>query len=113
VPLDPDKRHERDRGEGEEADDQRVGPAQAGPLIERDEECDEADREGCDPAVVDAVIGERPCIRADDAPGDQHRDRGDGKVQEEDPAPTERVGQDASEERSDRVPEAGGAGFGA
>jgi hypothetical protein len=49
APLDHDKCHECDRGEGEEPDNLRVGPAQVGSLIECEEKCNKADREGRDP----------------------------------------------------------------
>src|SRR5207253_4803898 len=38
--------------------------------------------------------------------GDEHGEGGDGQVHEEDPAPTELVGQEAAEHRADRVAKA-------
>src|SRR5207342_2803836 len=105
--LDQYEAQERDGGKCEEADDYRVGPAQVDPFIEREEEAEETGGEKSDPTVVHAVVGERPLIRGDDAPGNEHGERSDREVQEKDPAPTDRIGQGASNKGADRVAETG------
>jgi hypothetical protein len=41
--------------------------------------------------------------------GDRHRERRDRKVEEEDPAPAQLVGEEAAEQRAERIPEPGDA----
>ena len=85
-----------------------VAPAPVHGLIEGEQEEDEAAGEGRHPGVVDPLL--RELLRlVDVAPGHEHREGGDRDVDDEDPAPVERLGEGAAEQRADGVADAGDA----
>ena len=108
-PLDEGEGDEPDRAEREQAEDQRVGPAAVRPLVEGEEQRQDADRERGDAGIVDPLPGAVRLVLADDPEGDQHGEGRDRQVEEEDPAPADRVGEDAADQRPDRVADAGRA----
>ncbi len=61
------------------------------------------------PGVVDPPLARLRLLDVDQHVGDEHREDRDRDVEEEDPAPAEGVGEDAADQRSDGVAEAGGA----
>lgn len=109
APLDRHEGGERDRRQGEQADHPRVAEAPVVDLVEGDEQGNETDRDRRDAGIVDPLLAGVRLCHLDQAIGDQHREGRDRHVEKEDPAPAERVGEHAADQRPDRVAEAGGA----
>ena len=106
--LDADEGDDQDGREAEHRDHPPVAPAPVDGLIEGEQEEDEAAGEGRHPGVVDPLL--RELLRlVDVAPGHEHREGGDRDVDDEDPAPVERLGEGAAEQRADGVADAGDA----
>jgi hypothetical protein len=97
----------RDHAEAEQRQHARVGPAPVGRLIERQQQRDQAGRERRHADVVEPLVGPAAAALADVAPGDQAGQCGDRQVGEQDPAPAQRVGEHAADQRPGRVAEAG------
>ena len=86
-----------------------MGPTVVGALVESEQEREQADGQRRDAEIVEPTLLGRGRVGRHDLPGHEDRESRDRQVEKEDPSPSERVGEDAADERADGVAEAGGA----
>ena len=107
--LDPGEQQEARCGQDEQAEDQRAGPAEVDPEVERQQQGQQADREREHAGVVDPLVVRVDGDARHDPPDDRDREDRDRQVEEEDPAPAQRIGEAAAEQGAHGVAEAGRA----
>ena len=103
------KASDQDRRHDQQPDHFRVAPAPVVDLVEGDQQRDQPDRDRRDPRVVDPLVLGFGLLDVDQEVGDGDGEDRDRDVEEEDPAPAQGLGEDAADQRPDRVAEPGGA----
>ena len=99
---------EQDR-DGEHRDHAGVAEAPVGGLVEGEQHQQQAGRQRDDARVVDPLGLHLRTRLMDLEPGDEDREGRDRDVEEEDPAPAQRVGEHPAEQRAHRVADTRGA----
>ena len=81
---------------------ERAGPAEVDPQVERQQQGQQADREREHAGIVDPLVVRVDGDARHDPPDDRDREGRDRQVEEEDPAPAQRIGEGAAEQAGRR-----------
>ena len=99
--LDPHEHHAEDDAEEDQPADERIGPV-AGLLVrEADEERHDGAGEDGRAPIVDRLHGLGMAHGRQEPPQHEQREEAQGQVDEEDPVPADRVGEESAERRAD------------